>query len=143
MISNEDLSHTRIVFFQVADALSKCKRISETARSHFEKKETLLFFVEDDKALQFVDELLWKFPETSFLPHTASDQKTADRIAVTKTKTNVNDASFAFNLCPTPLLLPFFKIIYEFEDLSAPNKKSLSNLRYNAYKQAKMPIESR
>ena len=140
---HEDLSLTRVVFFQVADATAKLKKIAETACTHFGKKEFLIFFVEDEKALNFVDELLWKLPETSFLPHSASDLPTKERIAITKTKTNVNSAQYAFNLCPTPLLLTGFKIIFDFEDLSSPNKNSFSTLRFNAYKQAKMPIESR
>ncbi len=143
MTFHEDLSLTRVVFFQVAEIAAKFKRIAETARAHFGKKESILFFVDDDKALHFVDELLWKFPETSFLPHSAGSDPTQERIAITQTKSNVNQAHFAFNLCPTPLLLSGFKIIYEFEDLTAPNKKSLSGLRFNAYKQAKMSLESR
>lgn len=143
MSSHEDLSLTRVVFFQVSDSSAKLKKIVETARAHFGKNEPFLFFVEDDKALNFVDELLWKLPETSFLPHAASEEPTQERIAITKTKANVNNALYAFNLCPTPLLIQGFKIIYDFEDLTAPNKKSLSSLRFNAYKQAKMPLESR
>lgn len=136
-------SQTRVVFFQVGDASAKLQRLAETARAHFRKKETFLIFVEDDKALHFVDDLLWKTPDVSFLPHIPSDEPTHHKLAITKTKTNVNGAHYAFNLCPTPLLIPGFKIIYDFEDLSAPNKKSLSTLRFNAYKQAQMPLESR
>ena len=140
---SEDLNLTCVVFFQVFNTALKLKRITETARFHFGKKESLLFFVEDDKALHFVDELLWKLPETSFLPHSVAEQKTIERIAITKAKLNLNSAAFAFNLCSTPLMVPGFKIIYDFEDLTAPNKKSLSSLRFNAYRAAKMPLESR
>lgn len=140
---NEDLSMTRVVFFQVSDSAAKLKKIVETVNDHFRKNEPFLFFVEDEKALNFVDELLWKYPETSFLPHAATEEPTQERIAITKTKSNVNKALYAFNLCPTPLLIHGFKIIYDFEDLTAPNKKSFSSLRFNAYKQAKMPIVQR
>jgi DNA polymerase IIIc chi subunit len=133
----------RVVLFQVADSAAKIRRIVETARSHFIKKEPFLFFVEDENALKFIDELLWRMPATGFLPHSPSAESTSERIAITATKSNVNHAHYAFNLCPTPLLLPDFKIIYDFEDFSTPSKKSFSSLRFNAYKQAKMPIESR
>ena len=114
---------TRVVFFQVRDAGAKLRRICETARSHFERKEHFLILVEDAKAATFVDELLWKIPETSFLPHVVSDEITKDWIAVSKIKKNVNGARAAFNLCPTPLLIEGpFRIIYEFEDLTAPSK---------------------
>jgi DNA polymerase IIIc chi subunit len=135
---------TRVIFFQVKDNQSKLQRIEEAARTHFEKKEPFLIFVEDAKAQSFVDELLWKFPETSFLPHIATDDLTSDRIAITKTKNNLNEAKIAFNLCSTPLLVEGpFKIIYEFEDMTALVKKNLSSLRFDAYKQAGYSLEAR
>src|SRR5690606_13651721 len=115
-----------------------------TAHLHFEKKEPFLILVEDLLAQEFVDELLWKSPPTSFFPHLATDEPTRELVAITKTKTNVNGAKIAFNLCSTPLLIEGpFKIIYEFEDLTAPNKKNLSSLRFDAYKQEGFLIEAR
>ncbi|HSX27033.1 MAG TPA: DNA polymerase III subunit chi [Chlamydiales bacterium] len=135
---------TRVVFYQVRDNASKLKRIVETAQSHFEKKEPFLILVEDERSQQFVDELLWKLPESSFLPHTAADAPTSESILITKSKKNLNNAKIAFNLCSTPLLIEGpFRIIYEFEDLTSPNKKNLSSLRFDAYKQARFLIEAR
>jgi DNA polymerase IIIc chi subunit len=137
-------SSTRCIFFQVRDNRSKLKKIIDTARLHFERKEPFLIFVEDLKAQEFVDELLWKNPPTSFFPHLATDEMTTELVAITKIKTNVNGAKTAFNLCPTPLLIEGpFKMIYEFEDLTAPNKTNLSSLRFDAYKQEGFLIEAR
>lgn len=137
-------SPSRVIFFQVNDNSSKLKRIIEMAHFHFEKKEPFLIMVEDEKSQNFVDELLWKQPSTSFLPHLASDIQTTELVAITKVKNNVNSARAAFNLCPTSLLIEGpFRIIYEFEDLSAPSKKNLSSQRYDAYKQAGFFIEAR
>ncbi|MBS0625334.1 MAG: DNA polymerase III subunit chi [Verrucomicrobia bacterium] len=134
----------RVVFFQVRETVLKLQRIAETAQTHFEKKEPFLIFVEDAKAQQFVDDLLWKFPETSFLPHMATDDTTKEWIVVTKLKRNINGARAAFNLCPTPLLIEgSFRIIYEFEDLTSPSKKQLSAVRFDAYKEARCLIEAR
>jgi len=135
---------TRIVFFQVRDVRTKLLRICETVRSHFQKKEKIIIFVEDTKASNFVDELLWKVPETGFLPHIATDELSEDFIVITKSKKNVNQARLAFNLCPTPLLIDSdFRIIYELEDLTAPNKKHFSSLRFDRYKEANLLIEAR
>ena len=135
-------SEPKVIFFHISDIHSKLHCIVNTARSHFLKKETLLFFVENEKAELFLDELLWKLPEHSFLPHVIANQKVTDRIAITKTRENVNGALFAFNLCSMPLLLSGFKVIYDLEDLTAQSKQGLSSLRFNAYKQAKIAIES-
>jgi len=143
-MSFSDAPLTRVVFFQVQTAQTKLLRISEAAQTHFGKKEKIILFVEDAKAQGFVDELLWKMPTTSFLPHLATDEATQEPVVITKSKENVNGARVAFNLCPTPLLLdPPFRIIYELEDLTAPGKQKLSELRFGRYKEAKFLIESR
>jgi DNA polymerase III subunit chi len=135
---------SRVIFFQVNESSSKLKKIIETAHFHFGKKEPFLIMVEDEKSQNFVDELLWKQPNTSFLPHLATDLQTTDLIAITKVKNNVNSAIAAFNLCPTSLLIAGpFRIIYEFEDLSTPSKKNLSSQRFDAYKHAGFFIEAR
>jgi DNA polymerase IIIc chi subunit len=134
----------RVIFFQVRDAASKIQSICQTALSHFEKQEPFIIFVEDLKAQEFVDEILWKIPERGFLPHIISDEATKDFIAITKTKSNVNQARIAFNLCSTPLLIDSpFRIIYDFEDLSNPHKNKLSSLRFDAYKSAHFLIEAK
>lgn len=137
-------SATRVVFLQVRDNAAKIQWLTETAQSHFGKKEPLIIFVEDSRAQQFVDELLWKVPKASFLPHAATDEPTSDWIAICKVKKNVNNAKIAFNLCSIPLLLEGpFHFIYEFEDLTTPAKKNFSSLRLDAYKQAGYSIISR
>jgi DNA polymerase IIIc chi subunit len=135
---------TRVVLFQIRDPKIKLARLTEAAASHFEKKERLIIFVEDEKTLQYVDELLWKTPPSGFLPHIATDGLTEELIAITNSKKNLNSAKMAFNLCSTPLLIDGpLKIIYDFEDLTSPHKKNLSSIRFDAYKQAQFLIESR
>ncbi len=135
---------TRVVLFQVRDSKTKLLRLAEIAAAHFEKKEPMVIFAEDEKAVQFVDELLWKTPATSFLPHLATDDLTSELIAITRGKKNINQARIAFNLCPTPLLIEGpFRMIYDFEDLTSPGRQQLSALRFDAYKQARFLIEAR
>lgn len=144
MNTPSNLSFTRVVLFQVRDNAAKLQRIVETAQTHFEKKEPFLILVEDARSQSYVDELLWKYPPTSFLPHLAADDPTPDWVTITKEKKNVNQAKAAFNLCPTPLLIDGpFRIIYEFEDLTTPVKAKLSSLRLDAYKSAGYLIEAR
>lgn len=134
---------TRVIFFQVNDAQSKIRTIVQKAKEHFEKKEPLMFFVDGEKALLFLDELLWKYPKTSFLPHVCSDEVTKDFICITQTKKNLNEAKYVFNLCPTCLFLETSpKVIYELEDLSAPLKKNLSSERFDTYKRSHLFLEA-
>lgn len=134
----------RVVFFQIRSPQEKLLRLAETAAFHFERKEHLILFVEDEKAAQFVDDFLWKFPESSFLPHVVSEEAADDYIVIRRVKKNIGSACFAFNLCPTPLFINDpLKIIYDFDDSTSPNKKQFSELRFEAYKKSGSIIESR
>jgi DNA polymerase IIIc chi subunit len=127
----------------VKDNAAKIKALIDMAHFHFERKEPFLVFVEDLKAEQFVDELFWKSPPHSFLPHSIAQEETTDWVVITRAKKNITQARVAFNLCSTPLLIDGFRIIYEFEDLSSPGKKHLSSIRLDAYQQAGITIEAR
>ena len=136
-------SETRVVFFQIQSPRDKPACLVRIVRRHFLHKEPILVVAEEDKALEFADQLLWKEPPESFLPHAILEQPAEEWIGLTKVKKNLNGARYAFNLCPTPLLIEGpFRTIYEFEDLTSPNKKMMSQMRYDAYKQAKYLIES-
>lgn len=134
----------RVIFFQVKTPKEKIDRLIETVTSHFEKGENSILFVEDEKAQHYVDDLLWKMPNFSFLPHAISDFATKEKTVITRSKTNINEAKYAFNLCSTPLLIDSpFKIIYEYEDLTSPGKQQASQNRFDAYKKASFLIEAR
>jgi DNA polymerase IIIc chi subunit len=124
----------RIILFQIHTSAAKLSRLIETAAFHFKKRAPLLILAEDDKALQFVDDLLWKTPDASFLPHEIASSPTSALITLTKTKLNLNGARSLFNLCPTPYLTDAFSTLYDFEDLSSPAKQALSAIRFDAYK---------
>lgn len=134
----------RVVFFHVRDLTSKLNKIIQAANYHFERKEHFLIQVADEKALSFLDDLLWKMPIDSFLPHFIAENPQKDFVVITNKKHNLNRAKYVFNLCPTPLLYEEnYQIIYELEDLTTPNKRMLSQKRFQAYKQAEYIIESR
>src|SRR5437870_5041084 len=123
---------TKIVFFPVRKIQSKLLKIVEVAHHHFNRKESLLITTLDQGALKFLDELLWKTPEESFLPHVIADEPCQELIVITNQRKNLNEASYIFNLSPTPLLFGNPKIIYELEDFTSPNKHLLSQKRFEA-----------
>ena len=136
-------SNSRVVFFQVKSAKEKLSKICDMASFHFGRKEHFLIYSPDDKAEEFVNELLWRQPAESFLPHSISQENSDDWIVITKKKEDFKRARFIFNLRPTPLLLDTFQIVYELEDLTSLNKKMLSRKRFEAYKSLGWIIEAR
>ncbi len=143
MLSPDEITPPRVIFFQVHSPHAKPACLIQIVQRHFLHKEPILIVVEEEKALSYVDELLWKHSPSSFLPHAILEEPAQEWIAITKVKKNLNRARYAFNLCPTPLLIEGpFRTIYDFEDATSPSKKNLSQVRYEAYKQARYLIES-
>jgi DNA polymerase IIIc chi subunit len=138
-------SSKRIIFFQVNTTELKLKKIVETAIFHFDRSENFQIFVPDKASLKFVDELLWKIPYGSFIPHSTDEGNTSEKIVVTTIKQNLNNASGIFNLCSEDIttLLPSCNIIYELEDMTSSLRQKLSHDKYKKYKELGITIEQR
>ena len=130
----------RIVFFQIKTAQQKLQKLSQTAYHHFDRKISLCIITPNDEAKKFVDELLWKEPLLSFLPHGNSPD---DLIAITSKKENLNKATHFFNLRPNALFVKNNYIIYEFDDQTSLIKQELSQKKYREYREKGYIIESR
>jgi len=131
----------RVIFFQIHNNRSKLEKITQLSKEHFLKKENFLLMVSDLSSAEYVDELLWKLPAESFLPHFVASKSIEEKVVITPKRENLNQAKYIFNLCPTPLLWENAKIIYEFEDLTQSGKQMLSRKKYEAYKEKKYFIE--
>ncbi len=124
----------RIVFITIQSPQEKLKNILKVSYRHFEKKEPLLFFAPNDKAKEYIDNLLWKEPQSSFLPHVATDRPTKELIAITCQECNPNEAYALFNLTGNAIDNDKFSFttIYEFDDRTQPE---VSKTRYKAYRE--------
>ncbi|MEM8727815.1 MAG: DNA polymerase III subunit chi [Chlamydiota bacterium] len=134
----------RVTFFQVKSGVEKQQHIIRLAEEYFEKKEPLIIQLADQKALDYVDLLLWSAPADSFLPHTIQDETARDFIVLTSFGKNPNGARSIFNLCPEPVDNKnlSFLMIYELEDLASTRKNRSAQERYKAYKNAGYGIVS-
>lgn len=137
MTKNEGNRHIRATFFQVKSDQTKKQKLIQIAEEYFEKKEPLLFKAPHQKALEYLDLLLWRLPQDSFLPHVVQDTPCDDLIVLTASEENPNRSRSLFNLTTEPILNPdhFFTHIYEFEDLSSTHKNKLAQDHYRAYKE--------
>lgn len=132
----------KIVFFQVKSNQDKLIKLIETAQTHFEKEQNLTILVPDVKVQIYIDELLWKAPIHSFLPHTANDENSLIQIQIYKP--NISLQKSIFNLCPDEIIpIAPFRIIYELEDFTSSFKQCASQKRFKAYQEKNFVIESR
>ncbi|MBN1914618.1 MAG: DNA polymerase III subunit chi [Parachlamydiales bacterium] len=135
--------NSKIIFLQIRIVRMKLQKIVHAAHYHFQKKEPLLFLVQDDMAAKYVDHLLWQLPEESFLPHVITNSPAKDLIVISSKKKNLNGASHFFNLTDAPLFFEESVTVYEFEDYTHPSKIKIFQQKYNDYKAKNFAIESR
>lgn len=126
-----------IYFLEVADNAAKLQCICNTTLELFYKNKKILIAVATNEAAIYIDQLLWKQPEESFLPHVVSKSAVNDRVVITTAQANLNQAEVLINLCSdTPSNFKAYQTIYELMDLTHPEKKALSEKRLAAYKAA-------
>ena len=128
---------SEIFFIPVHDPSSKLKAIVKIATLQFKKLERLLILVADKTAQDFVDQLLWRFPDESFLPSCVTNEPRDDEFILISQKNILTPA--VLNLCSVPCFT-MAKIIYELEDFTSADKEKFSKERYQAYREAQHPI---
>jgi len=137
-----DNSKSKIIFFQVTSPPQKIKKIVYISHYHFSKKENLTILVSDDKALNYVDKLLWRTPSISFLPHISTSSICNDLIVITKQKENLNNSKYIFNLTNHSITSFDYHIIYDFEDLTSTQKNETFKKKFKEYQSNKLSIET-
>lgn len=125
----------KVIFYTVKTLTAKIHYLLQTGSLHFTQKEKLQIIVPDTRALTFIDELFWKEPKESFLPHSVSSPiPFYDLLYICLAEDALEDYSFVFNLCPTPYTPhPRVKVLYELEDCSHPDKKALFQTKFKLY----------
>ncbi len=99
----------------------------------------MLITVSGHEAAKYIDDLLWRMPEESFLPHSIIDSPSNEHIAITLSHENLNNASILFNLQTAPFaMFEQFSTLYEFYDESQPAKAELSQQRMKAYPHSRL-----
>src|ERR1700722_12652480 len=105
----------QVLFLQVTTPQLKLAAICKTAQRHFNEKKSLLILAPTIEVEDYIDQLLWRYPEESFLPHTKVDDSAAtlEYIVISSKNQNPSKAKILFNLCPMlPLLANEFELIY-------------------------------
>lgn len=123
-----------VIFIRVLDNASKTMHICKSIQHHFDQGEKILITVANDEAATYVDLLLWRLPEESFLPHLVSQQPSYEHVVITTVKENLNKATVLLNLCQEASPIGSqFKTIYELYDETHPDKLKLSKQRKQSY----------
>ena len=130
-----------MTFLRVADVHSKLMRICDTVYEHVSLGQRILISVDDDVSAKFVDDLLWRLPEESFIPHIISDTECENDVIISTVEKNLNKAFVLINLRSSiSPMAKSFSAIYELNDHTVAKKLELSRQRYSAYKREGFPL---
>lgn len=123
---------TQVHFLQIADNAQKMLTLCTLAQKHFYAKEKMLICVPTDEAAAYIDLLLWRMPEESFIPHEIANPA---KITIAKSTENINEATILINLGPQiPINLDAFACIYELYDKTHPSKVEQAEQKLAAYR---------
>jgi DNA polymerase-3 subunit chi len=130
-----------IKFFKVSTNEEKVQKISDLVAEYYHKKERFLILAPNERAAQYLDQLLWRLPKESFLPHEVAEKKVKANIAITVSGGNVNQASVLLNLGAKPIK-EGYETVLELMDETDPEKKKRSEERLVAYQRLGMEIDN-
>lgn len=131
-----------VIFLPVKTNQHKIGCICYSIQTHFAKGEAILIIAPSEQAVQYLDDLLWKFPDDSFLPHVVSQSPCKEKVVITTLSQNLNSAKILMNLCPESCsIAEQFEIIYELYDETHPEKLEQSKRRHQTYSQKSFNIK--
>lgn len=124
-------------FIKVKTAQEKLAAICTLIQDHYDKGDKILISVQNEETAQYIDQLLWKSPAESFLPHSIAEGPTEERIAITTREQNVNQAAVLFNLHPGRIAIAEpYEQVYELYDLTSKDKEKVSQKKQQDYQAA-------
>lgn len=132
----------KIIFLPVSTNQKKVEIICQQAQKHFYQGDRLLILAPTDQAAHYLDELLWKYPEGSFLPHSISKIPCKEKIVITTVVDNLNNANISINLHLEPCAIAQqFQILYELYDETHQDKLEKSKRRRQQYMSLGLRLE--
>lgn len=125
-----------IYFLKVKDNSIKIQRLCKVIQELFLQRKRVLVLAPTMEAAIYLNQLLWKYAEESFLPHVYSDMPSKEAVVITTDKESANKAEIQINLCAQPYeSYGKFECMYEFFDETSPEKAEQSKQRYSWYKE--------
>jgi DNA polymerase-3 subunit chi len=134
----------QVSFYHIKDNQSKINLICTKAKESILLEKKLLILVGTQEAGQYIDSLLWRLPEESFIPHLFTQNITDEWIAITMQSNNINQAPIVLNLQLSPIsFFHEFEEIIEFYDETSSDKTLSSQTKIKFYKSKNINISYR
>jgi DNA polymerase-3 subunit chi len=136
---------TKIVFLTLSVA-NKLNVICDVTESEFSHGKTVVIYVSDEEEGKSLDNMLWSWKQSSFIPHSFIDspsENNQDPVIIT---TNISDnKSYDTLILVNPSDPEYFinyKKVIDFADKYNPTKLESDRKRYKLYRDEKFTIET-
>jgi DNA polymerase-3 subunit chi len=130
-----------VTFWKVTDSKQKVSCVSTLVNRFFHQAQRQLIVVPNQQAADYIDNLLWRFPKESFVPHTISSQPIQAAVVITMSTENLNNAGIVINLCPTVTQLgQSTQQVHELFDCTDPAKEQQSSQRKAEYERQGLTV---
>lgn len=134
---------TAVQLLLVRSGAEKLEAVTSVVADHFHRGARLLILVENPEAAQFVDDLLWRLPPDSFLPHSIAEGAVDLPVVITRRHENLNRATVLVSLVPivSPIATQF-SLVVDLDDQTSPQKRALSAERKRAYEAMGLTLDN-
>lgn len=117
----------QVTFLTVKDNSTKLTRLLKLIDYLYKQEKIILIFAPNMEVAKYIDNLLWKSPETSFIPHEIANDRKRERVIITTSSDPIMGVDTLVNL--SPKLHPNFQHfieIFELFDKTSRQKEELS-----------------
>src|ERR1700739_4282065 len=94
------MSKPTIQVLTVKSNQEKLLKLCQAVHHHFGLRERLLIAAPSDEVADYIDQLLWRMPSDSFLPHKKVAKESDFPVIITTMIANLNQARVLINLMP-------------------------------------------
>jgi DNA polymerase-3 subunit chi len=127
----------KIIFLKVLTNQEKLFSLTKTIQKHFDLGDQLLILCPNIQVANYIDQLIWRLPEDSFIPHSIVNEMCHEKVAITYQNENFNKAGILINLCKEIPSLPLgFQLVYDLFDQTDADRHALSKARFSSYQVA-------
>ena len=124
----------KITFLKVHSNNKKIQRLLEVIHHHFYKGNRIQIIVPNITAGNYINDLLWKAPLESFIPHVMTNAPVADPIVITESNQNLNRCSVVINLS-LGLWEHSVDYLYELMDMTSKERELQASKKIQSYGQ--------
>lgn len=124
-------------FHQIERPKEKLLILLRLAENAFFSHRPLLILAPNQESAEYIDNYLWNYHSTSFLPHEIASSASTEYVVISvNTTTNLNGASRLLNLSPDiPPLAWEMEEVHEYLMQSDPHQRQLAHHKQATYQQ--------